>query len=69
MGMLKKEDTYLLQSVKGPYHPNRDLSRDQYFSGKKQEDQRILEKKGREYFNNRWIVEKNRELRDLQKKG
>ena len=68
LGMLKEEDAHLLQSVNGPYHPNIERSRDQYFARKKQEDQRMLEKKAREYFNNGLIMEKERELRDLQRK-
>ena len=68
LGMLKEEDAHLLQSVNGPYHPNIERSRDQYFTRKKEEDQRMLEKKAREYFNNEWIMEKEKELRDLQKK-
>ena len=68
LGMLKEEDAHLLQSVNGPYHPNIERSRDQYFARKKQEDQRMLEKKAREYFNNGWIMEKEGELRDLQRK-
>lgn len=68
LGMLKEEDAHLLQSVNGPYHPNIERSRDQYFARKKQEDQRMLEKKAREYFNNEWIMEKERELRDFQRK-
>ena len=68
LGMLKEEDAHLLQSVTGPYHPNIERSRDQYFARKKQEDQRMLEKKACEYFNNGWIMEKERELRDLQRK-
>ena len=66
--MLKEEDAHLLQSVNGPYHPNIEHSRDQYFAKKKEEDRRLLEKKAREYFNNEWIMEKEKELRDLQKK-
>ena len=66
--MLKEEDAQLLQSVNGPYHPDIERSRGQYFARKKQEDQRMLEKKAREYFNNVWIMDKERELRDLQRK-
>ena len=68
LGMLKEEDAPLLQSVNGLYHPNTERSRHQYFARKKQEDQRMLKKKAREYFNNGWIMEKERELRDLQRK-
>ena len=32
LGMLKEEDAHLLQSVNGPYHPNIEHSRDQYFA-------------------------------------
>jgi len=67
LGMLKEEDAHLLQSVNSPYHPNVEHSRDQYFA-KKKEDQRLLETNAREYFNNEWIMEKEKELRDLQKK-
>ena len=62
LGMLKEEDAHLLQSVNGPYHPNIEHSRDQYFAKKKEEDRRVLEKKAREYFNNEWIMEKEKEL-------
>ena len=58
----------MLQSVNGPYHPNIEHSQDQYFAKKKEEDQRLLEKKTREYFNNECIMEKEKELRDLQKR-
>ena len=68
LGMLNEGDAHLLQSVNGPYHPNIERSRDQYFARKKQEDQRMPEKKAREFFNNGWIMEKERELRDLQGK-
>ena len=68
LGMLKEEDAHLLQSVNGPYHPHIERSREQYFARKKDEDQRMLEKKAHEYFNNEWIMEKEKELRDLQKK-
>jgi len=66
--MLKEEDTHSLQSVNGPYHPNIERSREQYFVRKKDEDQRMLVKKAHEYFNNEWIMEKEKVLRDLQKK-
>ena len=62
LGMLKEKDAHLLQSVTGPYHPNIEQSRDEYFRWKRQEDQRMLEKKAHEYFKNGWIMEKEREL-------
>ena len=68
LGMIREEDAHLLQSVNGPYHPNIERSREEYFTKKRQEDQRILEKKAREYFNDEWVMEKEKELRELQKK-
>ena len=68
LGMMKEEDAHLLESVNGPYHPNIERSREEYFARKKEEDQRMLEKKAREYFSNEWIMEKEKELRDLQKR-
>ena len=67
LGMIR-EDTHLLQSVNGPYHPNIERSREEYFTKKRQEDKRILEKKALEYFNDEWVMEKEKELRELQKK-
>ena len=51
LGMIREEDAHLLESVNDPYHPNIERSREEYFAKKRQEDQRILEKKAREYFN------------------
>ena len=68
LGMMEEEDAHLLESITGPYHPNIERSREEYFARKKEEDQRMLEKKAREYFNNEWVMEKEKELRDLQKK-
>ena len=66
--MMKEEDAHLLESINRPYHPNIDRSREEYFARKKEEDQRMLEKKAREYFNNEWVMEKEKELQDLQRK-
>ena len=68
LGMMKEEDAHLLESINRPYHPNIDRSREEYFARKKEEDKRMLEKKAREYFNNEWVMEKEKELRDLQRK-
>ena len=68
LGMIREEDAYLLESVNGSYHPNIERSREEYFAKKRQEDQRVLEQKAREYFNDQWVVEKEKELRELQKK-
>ena len=68
LGMIREEDAHLLESVNGPYHPNIERSREEYFAKKRQEDPRILEKKAFEYFNDQWVMEKEKELRQLQKK-
>lgn len=60
LGMMKKEDAHLLESDTGPYHLNIERTREEYFTRKKEEDQRMLEKKARE---------KEKELQDLQKFG
>jgi len=65
LGMMRAEDAHLLESVEGPYHPNIERSREQYFSRKK-EDHRMLEKKAREYYQNEWVFAKEKELRELQ---
>jgi len=66
--MLKEEDAHLLQLVNGAYHPNIEHCQDQYFAKKEKEDQQMLQKKAREYFNNKWIMEKEKQLQYLQKK-
>ena len=66
--MIREVHAHLLESVNGPYHPNIERSREEYFAKKRQEDQRILEKKVREYFNDQWVMEKEKEFRELQKK-
>ena len=67
LGMMREEDAHLLGSVTGPYHPNIERSRDEYFSRKKEEEQRLLERKAREYFDNEWVMEKEKELQELQR--
>ena len=42
LGMMKEEDAHLLESITGPYHPNIERSREEYFARKKEEDQRML---------------------------
>lgn len=41
--MMQEEDAHLLESVEGPYHPNIERYRAEYFSMKKQEEERMLE--------------------------
>ena len=67
LGMMRGEDAHLLDSVTGPYHPNIERSRDKYFSPKKEEERRLLERKAREYFDNEWVMEKEKELQELQR--
>ena len=66
LDMIREEDAHLLESFNGPFHPNIERSREEYFARKREEDQRVLEKKAGEYFNNEWVMEKERELRDFQ---
>ena len=68
LGIIKEEDAHLLESVHGPYHPTIEKSRQEYFTRKKEEDERMLAKKAREYFDDEWVMEKEKELRDLQKR-
>ena len=48
--MIREEDSDLLQSVDGPYHPNMERSREQYFAKKKAEEERQLVEKARVYY-------------------
>ena len=59
LGMMREEDAPLLQSVSGPYHPNIESSREEYFAKKKEEEEWMLEKKAREYYNNDWITDED----------
>ena len=68
LGIIKEEDANLLESVHGPYHPTIEKSREEYFTRKKEEDERMLAKKAREYFDDEWVMEKEKELRDLQER-
>ena len=58
LGVMRTETAHLLESVEGPYHSNIKCSREQYFSRKKEEDQRMLENKAREYYQNEWVFVK-----------
>lgn len=67
LGMMREDDAHLLDSVEGPYHPNIERSRELYFARKKEEDQRMLEEKARQYYQHEWVLTKEEELRQLQK--
>ena len=67
LGMMREEDADLLQSVDGPYHPNIERTREQYFANKKAEEERQLVEKARVYYQDEWVLAKEKELQDLQK--
>lgn len=57
--MMREEDAHLLESFNGPYHPNIEHLRG---------EEQLRLKKASKYFDNAWVMEKERELRDLQRK-
>ena len=65
--MMKEEDADLLHSVDGPYHPNIEKSRGEYFAKKKAEEERQLTEKARAYYQDGWVLRNEKELQDLQK--
>lgn len=67
LGLMNEEDSDLLQSVDGPYHPNIERTREQYFAKKKAEEERQLAEKARVYYQDEWVLGKEKELQDLQK--
>ena len=62
--MMKEEDSDLLQSVD---HPNIERTREQYFAKKKAEEERQLAEKARIYYQDEWVLGKEKELQDLKK--
>lgn len=68
VGMLKEEDAHLLQTVDGPYHPNIEKTREEYFAKKKAEEERALKEKAKSYYEDEWVMAKEKELQDLQRK-
>lgn len=67
LGMMKEQDADLLHSVDGPYHPNIEKTREEYFAKKKAEEERQLAEKARAYYQDGWVLGKEKELQDLQK--
>lgn len=67
IGMLLEADAHLLESVDGPYHPNIERSRAEYFAKKKEEEQSMLAEKARKYYTGQWVQAKEKELQELQK--
>ena len=68
IGMLREEDSHLLQTVDGPYHPNIEKTREEYFAKKKAEEERVLKEKAKSYYEDEWVMAKERELQDLQRR-
>ena len=68
VGMIRQEDAHLLENVEGPYHPTIERSREEYFAKKKEEEQTIVEEKAASYYENEWVWEKEKELRQLQER-
>lgn len=66
LGMMHEEDAHLLDSVEGPYHPNIERSRAEYFSKKKEEGERMLAEKAQTYYRDEWVLAKEKELQELQ---
>ena len=64
--MIREEDAHLLENVEGLFHPRIKQARDEYFIRKKEEEQRNLHDKALRYFENAWVWEKEKELRQLQ---
>ena len=66
LGMIREEDAHLLETVEGPYHPRIERSREEYFAKKKEEEQKNLQDKASNYYENEWVWAKEKELRQLQ---
>ena len=64
---MREEDTDLLQSVDGAYHPNIERTKEQYFANKKAEEEQQPVEKARVYYQDEWVLAKEKELQDLQK--
>lgn len=50
--MIREGDAHLLENVEGPFHPRIERARDEYFTRKKEEEQRNLQDKALKYFEN-----------------
>ena len=66
--MLREKDAHLLKSVDGPYHPNIEKTREEYFAKKTAEEGRALKEKAQIYYEDEWVMAKEKELQDLQRK-
>ena len=68
VGMLREEDAHLLLTVDGPYHANFEKTIEEYFAKKKAEEERALKEKAKSYYEDEWVMAKEKELQDLQRK-
>ena len=68
LGMIREEDAHLLETVEPPYNPRIEWSREEYFTKKKEEEQRNLQDKAFKYYENEWVWAKKKELRELQER-
>ena len=50
--MIREEDAHLLETVEGPYYPRIERSREEYFAKKKEEEQKNLQDKASNYYEN-----------------
>ena len=67
LGMIREEDAHLLDKVGGPYYPNIERTREEYFLRKREEEMQELEEKARKFYEDEWVLQKEQELTDLQK--
>ena len=65
--MIREEDAHLLDKLGGPYHPNIERTREEYFLRKREEEMQELEEKARKFYEDEWVLQKEQELIDLQK--
>ena len=57
---------HLLDKVGGPYHPNLERTHEEYFLRKREEEMQELEEKARKFCEDKWVLQKEQELIDLQ---
>ena len=58
----REEDAHLLQPVDGPYHPNIEKTREEYFAKQKAEEERALKEKAQSYYEDEWVMAKEKEF-------
>ena len=67
LGMIRPEDGDLLEHVDGPYHTNIEKRREEYFAKKKEQEECQLVQKVRSYYEDEWVLSKEKELQELQR--